>query len=25
MHDRNPTSHALFVYGKRLYQEWGVD
>jgi len=21
MHDRNPTSHALFVYGKRLYQE----
>jgi len=25
MHDRNPTSHALFVYGKRLYQEWIVD
>ncbi len=25
MHDRNPTSHALLVYGKRLYQEWGVD
>ncbi len=25
MHDRNPTSHALFVYGKHLYQEWGVD
>jgi hypothetical protein len=25
MHDKNPTSHALFVYGKRLYQEWGVD
>jgi hypothetical protein len=25
MHDRNPTSHALFVYGKRLYQEWVVD
>ncbi len=25
MDDRNPTSHALFVYGKRLYQEWGVD
>jgi hypothetical protein len=25
MHDRNPSSHALFVYGKRLYQEWGVD
>ncbi len=25
MHDSNPTSHALFVYGKRLYQEWGVD
>jgi hypothetical protein len=25
MHDRNPASHALFVYGKRLYQEWGVD
>jgi hypothetical protein len=25
MHDRNPTSHALFVYGKRLYQKWGVD
>ncbi len=25
MHDRNPTSHAFFVYGKRLYQEWGVD
>jgi hypothetical protein len=25
MHDRNPTSHALFVYGKRLYHEWGVD
>jgi hypothetical protein len=24
MHDRNPTSHALFVYGKRLYQEWCV-
>jgi hypothetical protein len=21
MHDRNPTSHALFVYGKRLYQK----
>jgi hypothetical protein len=25
MHDRNPTSHALFVYGKCLYHEWGVD
>ena len=25
MHDRNPASHALFVYGKRLYQEWVVD
>jgi hypothetical protein len=25
MHDRNPASHALFVYRKRLYQEWGVD
>jgi hypothetical protein len=25
MHDRNPTSHALFVYGKCLYQEWGVN
>jgi hypothetical protein len=25
MHDRNLTLHALFVYGKRLYQEWGVD
>jgi hypothetical protein len=25
MHDRNPTSNALFVYGKRLYQEWIVD
>jgi hypothetical protein len=25
MHDRTPASHALFVYGKRLYQEWGVD
>jgi len=25
MHDRNPTSHALFVYGKHLYQEWVVD
>jgi hypothetical protein len=25
MHDRNLASHALFVYGKRLYQEWGVD
>ncbi len=25
MHDRNPTSHALFVYGKCLYQEWVVD
>jgi hypothetical protein len=25
MHDRNPISHAFFVYGKRLYQEWGVD
>jgi hypothetical protein len=25
MHDGNPTSHALFVYGKRLYQEWVVD
>jgi len=25
MHNRNPASHALFVYGKRLYQEWGVD
>ncbi len=23
--DKNPTSHALFVYGKRLYQEWVVD
>jgi len=25
MQDRNPTSHALFVYGKRLYQKWVVD
>jgi len=25
LQDRNPTSHALFVYGKRLYQEWVVD
>jgi hypothetical protein len=25
MHYRNLASHALFVYGKRLYQEWGVD
>jgi hypothetical protein len=25
MQDRNPASHALFVYGKRLYQEWVVD
>jgi hypothetical protein len=25
MHDRNLTLHTLFVYGKRLYQEWGVD
>jgi hypothetical protein len=25
MHDKNPTSDALFVYGKHLYQEWGVD
>jgi hypothetical protein len=25
MHDKNPASHALFVYGKRLYQELGVD
>jgi hypothetical protein len=25
IHDRNPASHALFVYGKRLYQEWVVD
>jgi hypothetical protein len=25
MHNRNLTSHALFVYGKHLYQEWGVD
>jgi len=25
MHNRNPTSHAIFVYGKRLYQEWVVD
>jgi hypothetical protein len=25
MHYRNPASHALFVYGKCLYQEWGVD
>jgi hypothetical protein len=25
MHDRNPALHAFFVYGKRLYQEWGVD
>jgi len=25
MHDRNSTSHILFVYGKRLYQEWVVD
>jgi len=23
--DRNSASHALFVYGKRLYQEWVVD
>jgi len=25
MQDRNPTSHAFFVYGKHLYQEWVVD
>ncbi len=25
MQDRNLASHALFVYGKRLYQEWVVD
>jgi hypothetical protein len=25
MHDRNSASHALFVYGKCLYQEWVVD
>jgi hypothetical protein len=25
MHDKNSASHALFVYGKRLYKEWGVD
>jgi hypothetical protein len=25
MHDRNLASHALFVYGKRLYQKWVVD
>jgi len=25
MHDKNPVSHALFVCGKRLYQEWVVD
>jgi hypothetical protein len=25
MHDRNPALHALFVYGKHLYQEWVVD
>jgi hypothetical protein len=25
MHDRNQASHTLFVYGKRLYQEWVVD
>jgi len=25
MQDRNPALHALFVYGKRLYQEWVVD
>jgi hypothetical protein len=25
MHDRNLASHALFVYGKHLYQEWVVD
>jgi hypothetical protein len=25
MQNRNPASHALFVYGKRLYQEWVVD
>jgi hypothetical protein len=25
MHDRNPVSHALFVYSKRLYQKWIVD
>jgi len=24
-HDRNPASHALFMYGKCLYQEWVVD
>jgi len=24
MQNRNPASHALFVYGKRLYQEWVV-
>jgi hypothetical protein len=25
MHNRNSASHALFLYGKRLYQEWVVD
>ncbi len=25
MQDRNSASHALFVYGKHLYQEWVVD
>jgi len=25
MQDWNPASHALFVYGKCLYQEWVVD
>ena len=25
MHDRNPQDHSLFVFGKKLYQEWMVD
>ncbi len=25
MHDRDPPDNALFIYGKRLFQEWLVD
>jgi hypothetical protein len=25
MHDQNPASNSLFVYGKQLFQEWLVD
>jgi hypothetical protein len=25
MHDRNPPTNSMFIYGKRLYQEWVVD